>query len=243
MGYIRRKRELRTTVIAVLTCLLVFTVAPAASFAETSQETAPENLQASYYTKDDKHFVEVQLSQAEQPEGNWIVTLNGSNEQSSPEGSQLDKYTTDYDDLIKGRNYQVIAVFYGQNGDKPIDLNACFQFEAKQPTSGLDNQVQLKSCGFEGIPAPSEPVSSEFDSVDESEDLGKKPEGEEPQRSKSTDKEETGSLEHLNSTQKQGGEMPQTALPISGAFVGAQLIGMGCVVLGNRRSGKHNLKS
>ncbi|OYD08166.1 hypothetical protein [Paludifilum halophilum] len=239
---------MRTAAVTVLMCLLMFTVAPAASFAETFQDTASQNLQGSYFTQDGQHHIELQLPHADQPQGKWIVTLNGSYEQTSPEAAQMGQFSVNYDDLVDGRNYQVIAVFYGKNGDQPVDLNNCFQFEAKKPTSELDNQVKLQRCGFAEKAVSSE-KSDSSSSVDEAihpdgddsqsdrEETGKTPENEESQTGDGiTDKEEAGSLQNLDSSQsksEEGGELPETASPsTSHAWIGLQLFLLGCALLG-----------
>ncbi|MFC4077510.1 hypothetical protein [Salinithrix halophila] len=238
---------MRTAALALLIGLLTFTAAPSA-FAETPET----QLQGSYFTKDGKHYVEVALPNADHPQGNWIVTLNGSNEQVSPEGSQSEQFTSNYDDLIEGRNYQVIAVWYGKNGGTNADLSACFQFTAKDPASNKGEKVQLRDCGFKPAPAPKDsgqnlPAADDSNASagqnpqtdaasDKPTEDGKTPDASVEQKADSPSKEETGSLFNLNSASKEGGKLPDTTLSGSWATAGLQLVVTGFALLGFRRA-------
>jgi hypothetical protein len=229
---------LRTAALTLMLLLLAFTAAPFA-FAETPQETAA--LQAIYTTKDGKHQVEIALPEATQPRGSWFVTLNGSDEQSSPEDAGLKKFTAEYDDLVPGRNYQVIAVFYGKDGEQPVDLDGCFQLQAREPASATD-PIQLKDCGFDKIAeqakksdaAKSAGTAPVDDPATPSGDGNTADSGNSEQGTSSSE-EETGTLHHMNSGQKEsGGPMPDTAIDIFPALLGLLLFLLGCALLGFR---------
>lgn len=219
--------------------LLAFTAAPFA-FAETPQENA--SLQAVYYVKDGKHQVEVALSGATQPKGNWIVTLNGSDEQSSPDDAGLQAFTSEYDDLTPGRNYQVIAVFYGNNGGQPVDLDGCFQFQAQEPDSAMGDRVQLKDCGFNEIAekAQKSDAAKAAGTAPVDDPAGPSGDGNDgntgnSEQGTSSDEEESGTLFNMNSGQKgPGGPMPETATDTSWASIGLQIFLLGCALLGFR---------
>ncbi len=213
--------------------LLTFTAAPFA-FAETPQENTA--LQAVYTVKDGKHQVEVSLPEGTQPLGSWFTTLNGSDEQSSPEDAGLKKFTAEYDDLVPGRNYQIIAVFYGKDGEQPVDLNGCFQLEAQDADSATD-PIQLKDCGFDEIAEQAKKSEAAQNAGTAPTDDPATPSGDgnTDNSGTSSDEEETGTLQQMNSSQKEsGGPMPETGVDASPAQLGLQLFLLGCALLGFR---------
>ncbi|PTM56622.1 hypothetical protein [Desmospora activa] len=220
---------MRTAVWTALICLLTFAASPIA-FAETSDSDSL-SLEGTYSTQDGKHIIEVTLPQAEQPTGNWVVTLNGSDEQASPEGTSLDQFTTQYDDLVEGRNYQVIAVFYGKDGKTPVDLNTCFEFKANAADDASE-PVVLKDCGLGGGNLD-ETDAVEVDTT-ESHSTGSK---DTAPGDEDSELEESGILSNMMSgtTVQQGGPMPETSISSLSWFAwGGHLMLVGCALLGFR---------
>ncbi|PTX59616.1 hypothetical protein C8P63_11151 [Melghirimyces profundicolus] len=236
---------MRTAALTLMLFVLALITAPAA-FAESSRENAASSMNAVYYTKGDKHVVEVALPEATHPQGTWVLTLNGSQEQSSPESAGAKKFTAEYEDLVPGRNYQLIAVFYGKDGSRSIDLDGCFQFQPAE-TQSDSNKVPLKDCGFAEVvnklkksgETAGKAASGEDDAVLPSADEGK---GNAENPEKSTKKapeqeEESGTLENLNSGQKEkGGPMPDTSADTFPAALGLHLILLGFALFGFQRS-------
>lgn len=219
---------MRTAIWTALICLLTFAASPIA-FAETPSVTESLSLEGTYSTKDGKHIIEVTLPESEQPIGNWIVTLNGSEEQASPEETSLNHFTTEYDDLVEGRNYQVIAVFYGKNGETPVDLNSCFEFKARASTDESES-IALKDCGLGGGNL------DETDSVDV-DNPASPATGSKDQGSENSELEESGILDNMMSgnTSAQGGPIPETSIASSSWFAwGGHLLLVGCAMLGFR---------
>ncbi|MDR6225650.1 hypothetical protein [Desmospora profundinema] len=226
---------MRTAVWTALICLLAFTATPIA-FAETSPETVSLSLKGTYATQDDKHIIEVTLPQTEQLSGNWIVTLNGSDEQSSPDGTSQNQFVTQYDDLVEGRHYQVIAVFYGKNGEQPVDLNTCFEFKAQAPGS-VGNPFALKECDFGGT-NPDETDAVEVNATD-ADSTGSV---EAEKGSENSESEESGTLDNMKSgsTAQEGGPMPETAIGIPAWMTwGGHLLLVGCALLGFQSPRNH----
>lgn len=229
---------MRTAALTLTFLLLAFSVAPAA-FAESSQDAS--SLNAVYYVKDGKHFVDVTLEGAEKPQGNWIITLNGSNEITSPEGVQTETFTAKYDDLQVGKSYQLIAVFYGKDGSQPVDVNRCYQLNAKDPQQSTGEKVELKDCGFQETVEKlknSDTVDKEdevTDSVNPSNE--EKASDNENKQEAPQQEEESSTLFHRNSGNKaDGGPMPDTSFPYSLSMIGSQLLLLGCALLGFRRN-------
>jgi hypothetical protein len=247
---------LRSAALAVLMCLFVFTVAPIAhaettdtitqttdKVSETADKALPTEklqepqLQGEYFTKGGKHYVQVKLNPSKSPRGTWIITLNGSDEQASPENAQLNQFTAKYDDLVPGRNYQLIAVFYGKDGERAVDVNTCYNFTAKKPTQGMDNRVPLQDCGL--VAKAKELKKQTLDTVNgDKSDGGKILNGGEKGTAPSGT-EESGSFFHFNSGKQEGGPMPDTAAP-SPAWMslGAQMLLVGAALLGFRPSSR-----
>jgi hypothetical protein len=219
-GRAEEDRALRTAVWTTLICLLAFAAAPVA-FAESSPNSVSLSLEGTYTKQDNNHVIEVTLPQAEQLSGNWIVTLNGSYEQASPEGTSQNRFIAEYDDLVEGRQYQVIAVFYGKNGEQPVDLNACFEFQAQ---AGSGDPIALKECNFGGSTDEADAVEVNASDADAS-------------TSEDSESEESGTLDNhkSGSTANEGGPIPETAIGTPAWITwGGHLILIGCALLGFR---------
>ncbi|SDW46470.1 hypothetical protein SAMN05444487_103227 [Marininema mesophilum] len=217
---------MRTTALALIMCLFAFMVAPSA-FADNSSETNQQPLEGTYSIKDGQHRVQVTLPHAVNPQGSWIVTLNGSDEQMSQEGSRLRQFTSNYKDLIPGREYQVIAVWYGKNNGQAMDLDTCFQFKAEDPTTKEGKTIKMVDCGFNSSPKET--------STSPEKESNSTPNA--PEKEKATSaKEESSKLQNLNSASK---EDPQASVPSPWGSTGIQLILVGCALMGRRHSSTH----
>ncbi|SMO65233.1 hypothetical protein [Melghirimyces algeriensis] len=216
---------MRTAALTLIVFLLTFTVAPAA-FAETSQETAASSLEAVYYTKDNKHLLEVTLPGATQLKGNWVVTLNGSYEQRSAEDAEMNTFVAEYEDLNSERSYQVNAVFYGKNGAEPIDLDACFQLE--NPATTTSKPVQLKDCGLNEVAEKAKKSNAETKDSKNTEDGNSQNSGNAEQETAPVQDEEPNTLQNMNSSpQEQGDSSADSPL----ASTGLQLFSLGFTLL------------
>ena len=132
-------------------------------------------------------------------------------------------------------------MFYGKDGEQPVDLDGCFQLQAREPASATD-PIQLKDCGFDKIAeqakksdaAKSAGTAPVDDPATPSGDGNTADSGNSEQGTSSSE-EETGTLHHMNSGQKEsGGPMPDTAIDIFPALLGLLLFLLGCALLGFR---------
>ncbi|SFS32248.1 hypothetical protein [Marininema halotolerans] len=229
---------MRTATLALIMCFFAFIAAPSA-FADNSTEPNQQPIQAIYSLENGQHHVQVTLPHAVNPQGNWILTLNGSDEQSSPDASPLRAFTANYNDLVPGRTYQVIAVWYGKNNGQAMDLNSCFQFQAEDPATHKGTPTKLVDCGFKNPTSSADTTDqppSKFSP--EKKDPGTTLDA--PEKTKATDSEEqSNQLDNLNSASKEGGKLPHTTVPAPWGSAGIQLILVGCALMGRRQSSTH----